>query len=84
MNKQHPPGAARLDKWLSSSAHSAAFIARAIGAKPPSLSQWRSGKVRPTRAVAAKLEVLTDGFVRESDWTTADERAAAGVLRELA
>ncbi len=80
-NENKAPAVALLKSYLDSGVIRAAELARAIGVQRTNVSHWLSGKSRPSRAVALRVEAATGGAVRASDWYLAAEHRAAAAVR---
>jgi len=69
-------GRQRLAAWieLDPEARTRAAIAERLGVSAPSVSGWLHQTSRPTPALRADVEDLTEGFVPADDWKTPEER----------
>lgn len=66
----------KLKSWMSREGWGNQRLARELGVSCPYVSQWRSNARQPGRDKAIKLEVVTKGAVRVSDWKAPQRRRA--------
>jgi len=72
---RNPParGAAVFRTYLKMNGLSQSDMSRAIEMTRAAINRWWKGETRPSLPVAARMETISDGFVRVSDWYTARE-----------
>lgn len=58
----------RFDRWLDECGRSRSKVAEELGSYPSQVSRIASGERRPSIDMAAKIERLTSGAVRATDW----------------
>jgi ribosome-binding protein aMBF1 (putative translation factor) len=58
----------RFDRWLDECGRSRSRVAAELGSYPSQVSRIASGERRPSIDMAAKIERLTGGAVRATDW----------------
>ena len=61
-------GVERLKLWMRQHNIPQRSLAEKLGISQPTLSRYLRGELRPTIDVVKKLEAVTNGFMRASDW----------------
>ena len=61
-------GVERLKLWVRQHNIPQRSLAEKLGISQPTLSRYLRGELRPTIDVVKKLEAVTNGFMRASDW----------------
>lgn len=70
----HRPAAVRFREW--STPRGVAKTAAALGIRPEVCSRLRGGSQRPSLELAARIERLSGGYVRASEWVASAEGRA--------
>ncbi len=58
----------RFERWLDECGRSRSKVAEELGSYPSQISRIASGERRPSIDMATKIELLTGGAVRATDW----------------
>lgn len=67
-----PPTKARtpLARWMAWQRITGEELAHVLQVTPSTISKWRLGRASPGRALAAKIERVTDGAVTVASWSS--------------
>lgn len=60
----------KLREYLKKERYTSSYFAELLGVSKQHMSNWTSGKVLPRKQNMLKIEELTKGKVKPSDWFT--------------